>query len=427
MDGAPMEAVKKGALQVAEMQQKSILTSNGDSTTNTFDKFLTIVFDDRCYSHEFTNLGDYSTWSNQLRASSGTSFSVVFDSIKDQYTSKGYDQYEDCTIMFMTDGQTGRDSALMSLEELKLQFKASNTRFRFFCIGFSAYHDADLLGKIAGAGNELGNFVYIKETSPSLKEDFAEALNQAFELAPGASSVNVRIYQDIENGYSCQTRLNPDEENMLSVKLTMPLDALTHESGLKIEFRSITLDLEKIEKVSETCKDKCEDTLYLFNLQMFDIIIKSQGEISKEEISECILQLGDIDSQLNNTLRDTIGIKWKAERKQIKDAIQDLKQKVSEVLHFLRQKQLNNSISNDYIAKLNAMAYQGVRGGLQKKLDTRALKNEAKFNALNTEIENYVKTLDMNSIRETNHEIAEMLGDCFLTTKDVFECMEDED
>lgn len=285
-----------------------------------------------------------------------------------------------------------------------------------------------MLGEIARSGKELGNFVYIREDSQNFTEEIAGALNQAFELAPGANSLNARIYVDTEAGYEMKTRLNPDENKIFNAKVVLPLEALKSEQALKIEFDFATIEMSKIEKMPDSKQDLLDNSLYFFNIHIFELTIKAQSDISKETITQYIEELKVIDAELNTTYQNALSIKFKEERRKIIEPIQEIKQKVVNLLQFLRQKQLGHHMTNDFIANLNAMAYSGARGNhLQKKLDNRALKNEERFTEIKAELEEYVKKLDMDKIRHDNKDIPDMVGDCFLTTKDVFECMEDQD
>lgn len=93
---------------------------------------MTIAFDNSCKSYEYTTLKDYQKINDRLKAGGGTSFDAVFDEIRNKYKRKGYNQYQDCTIMFMTDGQTDKRKAINSLISLKLEFKALNIIDRYF-------------------------------------------------------------------------------------------------------------------------------------------------------------------------------------------------------------------------------------------------------------------------------------------------------
>ena len=78
--------------------------------------------------------------------------------------------YDDYTVLFMTDGQDTRDPIIRKMNEMMQQVNQRKYTMRIFALGFSRYHDAALLGQFAAAGNDLGNFVYIDETAPKWQQ-----------------------------------------------------------------------------------------------------------------------------------------------------------------------------------------------------------------------------------------------------------------
>ena len=89
---------------------------------------------------------------------------------------------------------------------------------------------------------------------------------------------------------------------------------------------------------------------------------------------------------------------------------------------------LNEQVSNQFIAKLNHLAYQGIRKNqFRRKLDSRAIQNSEKFDENQQKLQEYSKTLNMQEIKRNYKWISESIGNWFLTTKDVFECIEDMD
>jgi len=420
MSGQPINAVREGALEVAKMH----------SQNDSFDKFLTLSFGNKCNSYEYTNLDSYQVQNKKLRAGGGTSFSSVFDNIKDKYLKDGYSDYTNCTIMFMTDGLTDKNSALQSLNELKAIFKMKEVTSRFLCIGFSQYHDADLLGTISRSGSDMGNFVYVKEQSETFKEEIIVALKEVFDLAPGSSSLKVEICEDTKEGYSMNTRINLVEgtKDTFSAKVILPLEIMQSKHGLMMKLDQGNFDIETIENESQDKVEEMAEIIYFFNNHIFSLITNAQMEENTKNLENLYEEVKELDSKLNETYRDSLTIKKKEDRKKYLEPIQDLKQKIVSLTSYIRDKKLGKSMSNDFIASLNAMAYSGVRGNaMQKKLDGRAMLNEERYTKLNEELSDYVAKLDMDKIREENKEISGQIGDCFLTTQDAFECIESQD
>ena len=328
----------------------------------------------------------------------------------------------------MTDGQTDTQSALTSLDMLKKRLEVLGVRFRFFCIGFSQNHDANLLGQIAASGNEMGNFVYIRENSPAFQTEIGAALNQAFELAPGSNSLLCRVVEKAENGFNMQTRLflKDGTNSTYTANVTIPYKVI--ESGVNIKLEFGNFEIKTIEKAEVEGEEKMNQLLQFFNGQLFELITKASVETTKEALNQIYEDCKAIDTKLNETYIDTLKIKVKDERKKIIEPIQNIKPKIVGLIKFLRSKMLGERMSNDFIASLNQMAYQGVRKtAMQKKIDGRAIQNESKFNELKKELEDYVKTLDLAKIEEENKNVCDEIGNWFLTTKNVTECIQDQD
>jgi len=57
-------------------------------------------------------------------------------------------------------------------------------------------------------------------------------------------------------------------------------------------------------------------------------------------------------------------------------------------------------IPNAQIAKLNDLAYKGVKRGMQKKLDERSLKNEKYYKNLTKQVKEVSKSLDIAELQK---------------------------
>ena len=75
MGGEPINAVRKGAYDVAKMH----------SEANTFDWMLTITFDNNWNLYMYKDLNQYEEENNKLQADGGTDFSEVFKTIQNIY------------------------------------------------------------------------------------------------------------------------------------------------------------------------------------------------------------------------------------------------------------------------------------------------------------------------------------------------------
>ena len=98
-----------------------------------------IPFESKCHSVRFNNQQQFDKEIDKLSGSGGTDFAPVFQEIE---TILKNSVSSDITVLFMTDGQTDRNSAIVGLNKLIAQAKAIGKEIRFFCLGFSAGHDA---------------------------------------------------------------------------------------------------------------------------------------------------------------------------------------------------------------------------------------------------------------------------------------------
>ena len=66
------------------------------------------------------------------------------------------------TIIFLSDGSENGGNSAPILEEISTLMKATPKKpSALYCIGIGSSQDATLLNKIAKAGSEEGNFIYI--------------------------------------------------------------------------------------------------------------------------------------------------------------------------------------------------------------------------------------------------------------------------
>lgn len=272
----------------------------------------------------------------------------------------------------------------------------------------------------------MGNFVYIKENSGAFNKEITIALKQAFDLAPNSlTALRVKLYADIQDGYNADVRLNQVEGTLDQYEAKMVLPTHIIGQNIKMDSDFGTLDVVLIEKPSDSNSEEVNQTIYLFNNLMYELISKAQQESDKDQLKILYDKTMKIDAKLNSIYVDSIKIKDKEERKAMYEPIMNIKEKIVQLVSYLRNKLLGNQMNNDFIASLNQLAYQGVRSqAMRKKIDNRAIDNQWRFTQNKEEIENYVKKLDLTKLREIHKEKSEDIGCCFMTTNDVFESLE---
>jgi len=116
-------------------------------------------------------------------------------------------------------------------------------------------------------------------------------------------------------------------------------------------------------------------------------------------------------------------IKDKETRRLLMDEVLECKKKSSTLMEVLG-KAANMTISNEMVAQLNDMAYKAIRkGGVAKKLDERAIKNEAYFKKIEAQIKAQIKKTDFDQVEKERKEIIEQIGACPMSVNNSLEAM----
>lgn len=82
-------------------------------------------------------------------------------------------------------------------------------------------------------------------------------------------------------------------------------------------------------------------------------------------------------------------------------------------------------MTNAQIAQLNDLAYRAVRQkGMQKKLDERAIKNEAYYKKLEQQVKGQVAKMNFPELRTKHKDLIDRVGACPMSCFDIIEAME---
>jgi hypothetical protein len=137
------------------------------------------------------------------------------------------------------------------------------------------------------------------------------------------------------------------------------------------------------------------------------------------ELYEYVKQL---DKELDEYGTLAFKIRDRDVKTQILSEIQETKTKTFNFMEVLRSTQ--GKIPNAQIAKLNDLAYKGVKKrGMQKKLDERSLKNEQYYRKLTKQVKEVINKFDIPSLTEKHKDLAELMGSCPLSCNDLFEAI----
>lgn len=184
------------------------------------------------------------------------------------------------------------------------------------------------------------------------------------------------------------------KEGQLTVKqVTLTVQAIVNSAVLDGEIQvRLNAQVDKVQKVLPLNLDKTlvenpdEDIkiracLQSSNKKIFDLIQNVQKE-TIEQRKQSFESLKVLDKDLDQFMETVQKIKNREVKREMMSQILDCKVKVAKVIEVLRTCQ-TQQITNIQIAQLNDCAYKAIRKvGVQKKLDERALKNEAIFKNL---------------------------------------------
>ena len=141
----------------------------------------------------------------------------------------------------------------------------------------------------------------------------------------------------------------------------------------------LNLDKTLVENPDEEIKIRA--CLQSSNKKIFDLIQNVQKETLNQR-KQSFESLKVLDKDLDQFMETVQKIKNREVKREMMSQILDCKVKVAKVIEVLRTCQ-TQQITNIQIAQLNDCAYKAIRKvGVQKKLDERALKNEAIFKNL---------------------------------------------
>ena len=114
------------------------------------------------------NKVDYLAEVNYPFRSGGTDFNPCFNYIMNQVSNAPHGS--SFFIIFLTDGDGSYDTREQMKEALAVASQDYGISTTMYSLGFSEYHDANLLNYITQAGSDQGNFIYIDFNSPTPME-----------------------------------------------------------------------------------------------------------------------------------------------------------------------------------------------------------------------------------------------------------------
>ena len=121
---------------------------------------------------------------SKLTASGSTNFVAVFEQII-SILDKAPENTE-LTTIFFTDGEdtcNDDDAIFAKCKQFSETMKARCESSRVMSIGFSNDHDARFMNRLAQAGSDVGNFIFIRSDSETKREGILNALEECLAIA----------------------------------------------------------------------------------------------------------------------------------------------------------------------------------------------------------------------------------------------------
>lgn len=194
----------------------------------------------------------------------------------------------------------------------------------------------------------------------------------------------------------------------------------------KQPFQEVTVKLNEIADPSPELKVKAE--VYYINKILFEKIQSlQQGQGQETEAMKATYdEIKLLDVRLDDIHTGTFKIKNKVQRKELVQVIQECKERTKNAVSIVRAcLDSGRKIDNASIAKLNDLAFKGIKQGTQKRLDERAIKNQEFFQKLEDQVQKAIKKMNFDKIKEENKEILNKIGTCPLSTNDVIDALKE--
>lgn len=205
------------------------------------------------------------------------------------------------------------------------------------------------------------------------------------------------------------------EEETKDDQLTVKAVTLTVQTIMKTAVLDGDLQLELKSKVkNETSSLPLTVEKSLVENPDYEIIVKARLQSANKQIFELIQNLQNEDPKLRSASYETLKVldrdvdlfmedaqkfKNRDSKKELMQQALECKKKIAKVMEVMREC-LDNRMTNLQIAQLNDCAYKAIRkAGVQKKLDERAIKNEAYFKMNEEKLDKLVAGLNVEKIR----------------------------
>lgn len=273
-----MTSLKQGAIMVLN----SVLSGNNQP----FEQLITIAFDSKATEHSCTKRADLARMEKvitDLRADGSTDFDKVFGKLFDLIHRSQAET--ELTVIFFTDGEDTCNNGVYlqnHLQQLSKQLKEKLKSSRFMAIGFSDDHDAVFMNKIAQAGSQIGNFIYINSQSENKQQDILNALEESLAIAIEGSSAFSLEVMNISSGFSMTVPIvDQEDDDFVELNCDFIVESQHLQQDLRLVLRRgdqlIHLDGFEQQQVEPEATERLEASIKSANLQIFKAVQKLQA------------------------------------------------------------------------------------------------------------------------------------------------------
>ncbi|GJJ73516.1 hypothetical protein EMPS_05874 [Entomortierella parvispora] len=432
------------------------------------DRITIYLFAHTCRVRRLGGLDDIA-WMDSITASGGTSFASVFRQVIAQTQTRIQEVSQDnadvaSTLFFFTDGEdmdaTNLSTAKNEFEQLLKETPRLESTVHSF--GFTASHDAKLLGWLTNAGSESGCFQYIQELS-AIETSMSKTLDLLGDLAM-VQMRKIEIRDDETRGSTgdeTEQGVSSQQVDNSWIPVKLEADGLTGSvvlrdrvfNGKTIQWREYqggppsgddlvaTASAAPVHEIEVEWLPEADGRRILsmanyIQPELLRLVERiNQVNASTRTAEEKRSEMREIDAE-TEAYGKTLGImsstsvrlKNKVQRESCMIACQKTRSLLQSFLTLKADAHKQGSISNTSLATFNALAYGQINESkLKAKLDARAGKNMSLFAELDEKVSKIVQGLDLDKLEaETPEETLRELS-CAFSTNSFVDALREED
>jgi hypothetical protein len=362
-----------------------------------------------CLSSEELGFEELIDRVEALKAGGGTLFGPVIDDMNERILKNGY---ENVYCVWLSDGQDnkGLKQLMPFMNKFKDSLDEQGISAAVHTIGFSADHDAGLLNKLCNSGTRTGTFQFVP-----VDGRIPIAVNNVFELV-FESSTWAKFVQS--NGIVKKIKLDEDESNDKRLIGTIYVtEQDIQECKLELHRRGTTVYYNIEFQRSET-RDISE-TVYLvtsFISAKIQEALEEGGELTIARLQQIRPLIDEMDCRITDLYASIKKLRV-FQRKQLEPYLNTTRDLLNNFYTLLREKAGRN-MSNMDLAQLNNLANRTVlKKSLERKIARRAGQNLDFLNKSELEIEEIVKSFNLDELNKQYQGQIDKYGECVISCK----------